>query len=85
MASGLPIIVSNTGAAPPECEHEHNCIFIEPGNSKQIVSAVMRLVKGDSLRQNMIKNNIELSCKFTLSDILVKRYNILKKLYPKIL
>ena len=85
MANGLPIIVSNTGAAPPECEHEYNCIFIEPGSSKQIVDAVRRLIKADSLRQNMIKNNLELSRKFTLDNILAERYNILKKLYPKIL
>lgn len=84
MANGLPIIVSNCGAAPRELENNKNVLLINPGDAQQIVQSVEMIINNTELRQNIIKNNLITIKNYTLNKILNERMEILKRSNKKL-
>ena len=49
MASKLPIITTAVGGIPSILEHGTSCLFVEPGNIRQISDAIRLLARDDSM------------------------------------
>ncbi|MBW4658259.1 MAG: glycosyltransferase family 4 protein [Drouetiella hepatica Uher 2000/2452] len=50
MAWGLPVIVTPVGGIPEVVIHEHNGLFVEPGNQPQLTCTMQHLVNSPSLK-----------------------------------
>lgn len=57
MSCGLPIIATRAGGIPETVEHGTNGLLVEPGSSKDLVSAVRELAANPAIREKMGKCN----------------------------
>jgi glycosyltransferase involved in cell wall biosynthesis len=53
MATGMPVITTETCGMPDIVEHELNGLLIPPANAAAIEESVLRLVRSVELRQKM--------------------------------
>lgn len=51
MASGLPVIASEVGGTPEIIRHEETGLLFQPGNTKSLAEAIIRLLEDEELRQ----------------------------------
>jgi glycosyltransferase involved in cell wall biosynthesis len=63
MASGIPVIVSDTTSMPEVCNHA--ALFIDPGNPKNIAEKINSLLKNDTLYEEKKREGLEWSRQFT--------------------
>ena len=63
MASGIPVIVSDTTAMPEVCNHA--ALFIDPGNPKNIAEKINSLLKNETLYEEKKREGLEWSRQFT--------------------
>jgi glycosyltransferase involved in cell wall biosynthesis len=56
MAAGLAVVATPVGALP-EAFDERNVLFVEPGNTLQLASAILQLVQRPQLREQLGANN----------------------------
>ena len=76
MASGLPVIVSNTGALPEIVENNGNGYLIDTNKPIGLIKAVIKLSQDADLRERMGRRSIELAERFD-SQIMAKSYEML--------
>lgn len=55
-SAGLPVIGTKAGGIPDIIEHELNGLLVEPGKPDQLAEAIIRVLKYQDLRGNMIAN-----------------------------
>jgi len=53
MASGLPVIASAVGGTPEIIKHGETGLLFQPGDSKSLAEAIIRLLEDDELRQSL--------------------------------
>ena len=63
MASGIPVVVSDTTSMPEVCSHA--ALFIDPGNPKNIAEILNGLLKNKTLYEQKKKEGLEWSRKYT--------------------
>jgi len=63
MASGVPVIVSDTTSMPEVCSHA--ALFIDPGNPKNIAEKINSLLKNKTLYEQKKKEGLEWSRRYT--------------------
>ena len=63
MASGIPVIVSDTTSMPEVCNHA--ALFIDPGNPKNIADQVNSLLKNKTLYEQKKREGLEWSRQYT--------------------
>src|SRR6185295_7438019 len=63
MASGIPVIVSNTTSMPEVCNHA--ALFVDPGNPKNIAEKINSLLKNKTLYEEKKREGLEWSRQFT--------------------
>jgi|TARA_R110000850_G_scaffold137248_4_gene258492 glycosyltransferase involved in cell wall biosynthesis len=78
IAAGLPVIASNTGGIPDIIEHEKTGLLIEPGNAKELASAIERIVSDAELRNRLQTEAKEKLSQFEISRT-AQRYSDLYK------
>lgn len=67
-ALGCPVIAANVGGIPSSITHEVDGILVPVKNTDEIVEGVMRLMKDENFRQQLIKNGLETSKRFSLEN-----------------
>jgi len=78
MASGCPIITSNTSSLP-EIVGEAG-IMINPNNIKELTTAIDRVYSNDNLKKTMIMNGLAQAKKFRWGRTAVQTMNVYKSL-----
>jgi glycosyltransferase involved in cell wall biosynthesis len=68
MAAGLPMVVTNVGAAPEVLASDINCIFVNPGAPAELAAGIARLARDETLRRRMGAANRELVASRFLED-----------------
>jgi glycosyltransferase involved in cell wall biosynthesis len=63
MASGIPVIVSDTTSMPEVCNHA--ALFVDPGNPKNIAEKINSLLKNETLYEEKIREGLEWSRQYT--------------------
>jgi glycosyltransferase involved in cell wall biosynthesis len=63
MASGIPVVVSDTTSMPEVCNHA--ALFIDPGNPKNIADQVNSLLKNETLYEQKKREGLEWSRQYT--------------------
>ena len=59
MHFGLPVVASDVGGIPEIVEDQVNGLLVRPGNSKDLVTALERVVRDQGLRESMSRRNRE--------------------------
>jgi len=75
---GLPIVTTKVRFALSYFKEFKNCLFIEKGNSQDIVIKVKMLLSDKILRETMYKNNINFNKAFS-KNIVGEEFSILYK------
>ena len=81
MASGLPVIASNTGGIPDLVAHGTNGYLVPPGDAAALAAAISILLENSELAERMGKFGRERCKRFSLESMLDK----LDRLYTEIL
>lgn len=66
MASGTPVIVSNTTAMPEICGEA--CLYFDPKNTKELASQIKKLTKDEGLYSTLKEKGIERAKSFSWSE-----------------
>lgn len=66
MASGTPVIVSNTTAMPEICGDA--CLYFDPKNTKELASQIKKLTKDEGLYSTLKEKGIERAKSFSWSE-----------------
>lgn len=56
MAAGIPVVASNVGGIPEVVEDNVSGLLFEQGNSEALCAAILKLLKDDKLKNNLILN-----------------------------
>ena len=81
LAMGLPIIASKLSSIKEILKEKDNCIFFEPGNSKDCAKKIIDLLRNDQLLKQMSKNNLIKSRYFSWKKRTEGLINFLEKNY----
>jgi glycosyltransferase involved in cell wall biosynthesis len=65
MATGMPVITTETCGMPDVVEHEHNGMLIAPADAKAIGNAVIRLAESAELRERLGRTARETMRRYT--------------------
>lgn len=68
MANSIPVIATKVGGIPFYLTSNVNAILIEPKNSSDIASAVIKVTNDEDLRLNLIANGYNLAQEVTLEN-----------------
>ena len=66
MANSLPVIATAVGSIPFFLENRKHAIIIKPKSVEEIVNSILEISKNKKLRQNIVKNAINLVRQNTL-------------------
>lgn len=78
MASGLPVIASNSGGITDIIRHEENGLLTEEKNASQIAEAVNRLLSDPELAKRLSKASLQTAAQFDYSVIAGKYHAIME-------
>ena len=78
MASGLPIIASNSGGIPDNIRHEENGLLAEERNVEQLADCINRLLRSPELSAKLSKASLQTAALFDYSVIAEKYHNIME-------
>lgn len=78
LAAGLPLVYTPVGALPDLLKNGRNGIQVEPGSSKDIEKATLKLLDNPALMSGMAASNKELSKEFDLRVVHEKLERIYK-------
>ncbi len=53
MASGVPVVATRSGGVPEIVRHNRDGLLVEPGSSRSMADALLRLLSNDDLRKQM--------------------------------
>jgi glycosyltransferase involved in cell wall biosynthesis len=80
IGAGKPVITTRIRAAADHLLERENCLWVEKKNPIQICGQVVALLNDKCLYQNIQRNNLLLSQKFTSEQIIDKLINSLEEL-----
>lgn len=85
LLTGIPCIITDTGAAKEITENDKNVVFIEPGNIQEIKDAIINIAKNINEKKNISDHQIIKKIAETLSSETEKKTweNILFEIFPK--
>jgi len=69
VASGLPIITTQTRAASDHLKEPDNCLWVNGKDTETVLKAMTKLYENDSLREKMVLNNRYLGKNFTKKEV----------------
>jgi glycosyltransferase involved in cell wall biosynthesis len=78
MASGLPVICYNSSAVP-EVVPDNCGILCQTGDTKELKSALFRLIQNPELRRNLAKNGLNYAQQMTWEKSAQKILNLIEK------
>jgi glycosyltransferase involved in cell wall biosynthesis len=81
MACGVPLVLGKIPQLEELLTQEQNALFVPKQDSKQLAKAIIRLLKDETLRQNMIIANLDLVKKYGDFHAEMKK---MEQLYKKI-
>ncbi|MGB9911221.1 MAG: glycosyltransferase family 4 protein [Microgenomates group bacterium] len=79
MACGCPVISANTSSLPEICGK--SAILFDPYNIKNITQALVRIIKDEKKRNNLIKNGLEWVKNFSWEKTALKTVEVYEKVY----
>jgi glycosyltransferase involved in cell wall biosynthesis len=79
MALGLPIIATNICSLPELIEDGKEGILVEPNNKEQFLNAILKVLKDENFRNEIIKNAKQKSQIFSIKNTLDKLEKLLMK------
>jgi glycosyltransferase involved in cell wall biosynthesis len=77
MAHGLPVVATRCGGVPELIEHETHGLLCEPGDAKDLASAILRVIGDPVLRERMGKAARERAVTDFSLDVMCDRYEML--------
>lgn len=69
MASGIPVIASNSGGIPNTVKHEFNGLLTEEKDVQGIADAISRVISDDALRDTIVTNGLATSKQHDYSEV----------------
>ena len=78
MASGLPVIASNSGGITDIIRHEENGLLAEEKNVVQLADCLNRLIDSPELYHKLSQASLETAARFDYSVIAKKYYDIME-------
>lgn len=81
LASGLPVVAAKAGALPELVKDDKNGFLFEPGDSKQLSSLIIKILKDERLRKSMSKESLTIVANHQIKESLDK----VRKVYEKVL
>lgn len=82
MAAGVPVVSTDVGGIPEMVTHEHSGLLTRAGDDQALAAAISRMQKDDALRENCIRNGLQVAQqKFSLDTML----NGYKQIYSEML
>lgn len=75
-ACGLPLVAVDKGAVAEVCQDEVNGFLCEPGNSKEISEAMVKILSDEKLRAKFSKNSLKIAAEHDFEKTLDKFINI---------
>jgi glycosyltransferase involved in cell wall biosynthesis len=82
MACGLPVVSTNVGGIPYLLEHGKTALLVQPGNVKEMVAAVTRLVTDPDLAARLRANGRKLAESFDWEVVLPQWCRLLNSVIP---
>ena len=79
-ACGLPVITTKVGGIPYVLQNYRNALFIDKGESTEIIETIKKLFSDDSLYCSLVKNSRELAFSSTVE---VQIENVVNFIYEK--
>jgi len=79
MALGLPVITTNICSLPELIEDGKEGILVEPNNKEQFLNAILKVLKDENFRNEIIKNAKQKSQMFSIKNTLDKLEKLLMK------
>ena len=76
----LPVIASSVGGIPEIIENGKDGLLVPPANSKELATAIKKLVGNKTLRENLAKNLREKYSKNFLEKMLRETTSLYKKI-----
>jgi glycosyltransferase involved in cell wall biosynthesis len=80
MASGKPVVASNTGGIPDLVKHEYNGLLVAPGDPKALAASIRELIVDDSKAKLMGRHGREFCDQFSLEAMVAKLDHLYKDL-----
>jgi len=83
MKAHVPVIATQVGGIPEIIIHNHNGILVEPGDSKRLAAAIMKLLNDKKLQRKLVIGGDETLHKFTLTTMVRETEKLYKQLVKK--
>ena len=71
-AAGVPIVSSNVGGIPYMVDHNKTAVLIPPNDIEALARAIIAVYEDSNFRENLIKQGLENSKRFTWDSIKLK-------------
>jgi glycosyltransferase involved in cell wall biosynthesis len=77
MASGLPVVATNSGGIPEIIEHNENGLLFKPGNHKELSNYILSLLSNSGIREKIVVGALNLvEEKYTIANHAERIQNI---------
>jgi glycosyltransferase involved in cell wall biosynthesis len=76
MASGVPVIASNTGGIPEIVKHGVNGLLVEPENGPDLACKITELLQNSDRQREFVKGGLETLTSFTIEEMLARTYDL---------
>lgn len=73
MARGLPVISTRVSGIPGVLKEGMDALLVSPGSPSEVAEAVLKVVRGPTLRRNLIRRGREIAQEYTLEETTRKR------------
>ncbi len=84
LSQGVPVIASKIASVRYLLQNNYNALLFAPKDFKNLKNLIERLILNPKLVKNLIKNGLNITCKFTLENQLENIIHLISKVYPKV-
>lgn len=78
MACGVPLVTTDSGGVRDYAVNGENCLMIKPRDPSALATAIIRVLKDESLRKKLIEKGLETAARFGWEDIIDRLEKVLR-------
>lgn len=78
MARGLPVISTLVSGIPGVLQEGRDALLVSPGSPSEVAEAVLKVVRGPTLRRNLIRGGREIVSEYTLEETTRRRVEAIR-------
>jgi len=76
MATGCPVVASNTGGIPDLVKDGHNGLLAPPGNAKTLADAILKIIEHPTLAATFVNNGREVCKRYSQQAMIDKLHRL---------